>query len=102
MGRNQKLDLERHPEKARATHRKMRAKDRPLANDFTSDADFEALLLMWFDNASRVLSPGGGFYVWVGFMNLPDYPPALKGAGATSARRSSGSRSTRCRRARTS
>jgi hypothetical protein len=31
VGKNQKLDLERHPEKARATHRKMRAKDRPLA-----------------------------------------------------------------------
>jgi hypothetical protein len=27
---HQKLDLERHPEKANATHKKMRAKDRPL------------------------------------------------------------------------
>jgi hypothetical protein len=42
VGKNQKLDLERHPEKARATHRKLRAKDRPLANDVMSDADFEA------------------------------------------------------------
>ena len=39
---HQKLDLERHPEKAQATHRKLRAKDRPLVNDFISDADFEA------------------------------------------------------------
>ena len=81
VGKNQKLDLERHPEKARATHRKMRAKDRPLANDFMSDADFEALLLTWFGNASRVLRPGGGFYIWGGFMNLPNYPPALKASG---------------------
>ena len=81
VGKNQKLDLERHPEKARATHRKMRAKDRPLANDFMSDADFEALLRTWFGNASRVLRPGGGFYIWGGFMNLPNYPPALKASG---------------------
>jgi hypothetical protein len=81
VGKNQKLDLERHPEKARATQCKMRAKDRPLANDFMSDADFEALLLTWFGNAARVLRPGGGFHIWGGFMNLPNYPPALKGAG---------------------
>jgi len=77
VGKNQKLDLERYPEKARATHRKMRAKDRPLAEDFMSDADFEAPRRSWFGNASRVLRPGGAFYVWGGFMNLPDYPPAL-------------------------
>ena len=81
VGKNQKLDLDRHPEKSRATHRKMRAKDRPLTNDFMSDADFEALLLAWFGNAARVLRPGGGYYIWGGFMNLPNYPPALKGAG---------------------
>ena len=57
------------------------AKDRPLANDFMSDADFEALLLTWFGNAARVLRPGGGFYIWGGFMNLPNYPPALKAVG---------------------
>jgi len=61
---HQKLDLERHPEKAQATHRKLRAKDRPLVNDFISDADFEALLLAWFSNASRVLRPGGTAYIW--------------------------------------
>jgi hypothetical protein len=48
---HQKLDLERHPEKAQATHRKLRAKDRPLVNDFISDEAFEALLLAWFGNA---------------------------------------------------
>ena len=46
-----------------------------------SDADFEALLAIWFGNAARVLRPGGGFYIWGGFMNLPNYPPALKAAG---------------------
>ena len=78
---HQKLDLERHPEKAQATHRKLRAKDRPLVNDFISDAAFEALLLAWFSNASRVLRPGGSFYVWGGYANLGNYPLALKAAG---------------------
>jgi DNA modification methylase len=81
VGKNHKLDLERHPEKARATYRKMRAKDRPLANDFMSDADFEALLLAWFSNAARVMRPGGSFYVWGGYANLGNYPLALKAAG---------------------
>ena len=78
---HQKLDLERHPEKAQATHRKLRAKDRPLVNDFISDEAFEALLLAWFSNASRVLRPGGSFYVWGGYANLGNYPAALKAAG---------------------
>src|SRR5262245_50245314 len=38
---HQKLDLERHPEKAQPTTKKLRAKDRPLANDFMDDAAFE-------------------------------------------------------------
>jgi DNA modification methylase len=78
---HQKLDLERHPEKAQATHRKLRAKDRPLVNDFISDVAFEALLLAWFSNAARVLRPGGSFYVWGGYANLGNYPAALKAAG---------------------
>ena len=78
---HQKLDLERHPEKAQATHRKLRAKDRPLVNDFISDEAFEALLLAWFSNAARVMRPGGSFYVWGGYANLGNYPLALKAAG---------------------
>jgi hypothetical protein len=35
---HQKLDVARHPEKAKPTGRKLRAKDRPLANDFLPDA----------------------------------------------------------------
>ena len=34
---------QRHPEKAKPTHKKLRAKDRPLANDFVSDEEFDRL-----------------------------------------------------------
>jgi DNA modification methylase len=78
---HQKLDLERHPEKAQATHRKLRAKDRPLTNDFVSDADFSALLAAWFGNAARVMRPGASFYVWGGYANLANYPAPLREAG---------------------
>jgi DNA modification methylase len=59
----------------------MRAKDRPLANDFVSDAAFDEMLAKWFGNATRVLLPGRGFYIWGGYSNLGNYPPALKAAG---------------------
>lgn len=78
---HQKLDLERHPEKAQATHRKMRAKDRPLENDFVSDEEFARLLRAWFGNAARVLEPGRGFYIWGGYANCSNYPAALKECG---------------------
>ena len=60
---------------------KMRAKDRPLANDFISEDEFNRLLLAWFQNASRVLVPGGCAYVWGGYANLGNYPGPLKQAG---------------------
>ncbi len=47
---HQSLDVARHPGKSRPTGRKLRAKDRPLANDFLSDEDFGKLLLQWFGN----------------------------------------------------
>ena len=75
---HQKFDLERHPEKAKATHKKMRAKDRPLANDFVTDEAFDVLLDAWFGNMARVLQPGRGFYIWGGYANLGNYPPFLK------------------------
>jgi len=74
---HQGLDLARHPEKAKPTHERLRAKDRPLANDFVSDEDFAVMLRKWFGNASRVLLPGRGFYIWGGYANLANYPPAL-------------------------
>jgi len=75
---HQALDLARHPSKSKPTTRKMRAKDRPLANDFLPDDEFEARLLAWFGNAARVMVPGAGFYIWGGYANVANYPPALK------------------------
>jgi len=77
---HQALDLAPHPGKSKPTHRKMRAKDRPLANDFLTDADFEQRLRAWFGNASRVMLPGRAAYIWGGYANVANYPPALKGA----------------------
>jgi DNA modification methylase len=78
---HQSMDLARHPEKAQATHRKMRAKDRPLVGDFITDEDFAARLDAWFRNGARVLRPGGAFYIWGGYANIANYPPALHAAG---------------------
>ena len=78
---HQGLDVARHPSKAKPTGKKLRAKDRPLANDFVSDAQFDCLLRAWFGNISRVLAPGRAFYVWGGYANVANYPPVLKGCG---------------------
>ncbi len=75
---HQQFDLERHPEKAKPTTRKMRAKDRPLVNDFVSAEVFEELLQAWFGNMTRVLLPGRGFYIWAGYANIANYPAVLK------------------------
>jgi len=75
---HQKLDVARHPEKAKPTQKKMRAKDRPLENDFVSDEEFDRLLIAWFGNIARVLLPGRGFYIWGGYANCANYPPVLK------------------------
>jgi DNA modification methylase len=78
---HQKLDVERHPEKSKPTGKKLRAKDRPLANDFVSEEAFDRLLDAWFGNLARVLAPGRGFYIWGGYANLGNYPPFLKKHG---------------------
>jgi len=75
---HQGLDLARHPEKSKPTGKKLRAKDRPLANDFVTDGEFDELLDAWFGNLARVLAPGRGFYIWGGYANLGNYPPFLK------------------------
>jgi DNA modification methylase len=59
----------------------LRPKDRPLANDFVSDEEFACLLRAWFSNAARVLIPGRGFYIWGGYSNFGNYPPALAECG---------------------
>jgi hypothetical protein len=75
--------LERvHPaDKSRPTTKKLRAKDRPLTNDFVSEAEFDRLLHAWFGNVARVLEPGRGFYVWGGYGNIANYPAVLKATG---------------------
>ena len=78
---HQGLDLARHPEKSKPTGKKLRAKDRPLENDFVSDEAFDQLLDAWFGNLARVLVPGRGFYIWGGCANLGNYPPFLKKHG---------------------
>jgi DNA modification methylase len=78
---HQSLDLARHPEKAKPTQKKLRAKDRPLANDFVSGAEFERLLQAWFGNLAHVLLPGRSFWVWGGYANVANYPPVLQACG---------------------
>lgn len=78
---HQKFDLERHPEKSKPTQKKLRAKDRPLANDFVTDEAFDEMLLAWFQNMSNALKPGGSFYIWGGYANLGNYPGPLKACG---------------------
>jgi len=78
-GHHQSFDVARQGEK-QATTRKMRAKDRPLANDFVTREAFDEMLLAWFSNASRVLKPGGSFYIWGGYANLANYPAPLEKA----------------------
>ena len=74
-------DVVRCPGKAEPTTKKLRAKDRPLANDFVSDEEFDRLLHAWFGNLARVLLPGRAFYIWGGYANVGNYPPVLKACG---------------------
>ncbi|MGH7143915.1 MAG: DNA modification methylase [Planctomycetota bacterium] len=77
MTHHQSFDVARQGPKEKTT-KKLRPKDRPLANDFVSDADFDGMLDAWFGNMARVLVPGHGFYIWGGYANLGNYPPYLK------------------------
>jgi DNA modification methylase len=60
---------------------KLRARDRPLTNDFVSEEDFGRLLHAWFGNLARVLLPGRAFYAWGGYSNCANYPTALRACG---------------------
>jgi DNA modification methylase len=77
----QALDRARHPEKRKPTAKKLRARDRPLANDFVIDEEFDRLLHAWFGNIARVLELGRAFYIWGGYANLGNYPSHLKANG---------------------
>lgn len=81
MTHHQGFDLHRRPDVAKATHKKLRPKDRPLTNDFVTDEAFDKLLHAWFGNIARVLLPGRGFYIWGGYANCGNYPPVLKACG---------------------
>ena len=78
---HQGFDAARDPGKTKRTTKQLRPKDRPLANDFVSDAAFDKLLAAWFANMARALDPGRAFYVWGGFSNVANYPAPLKAAG---------------------
>jgi DNA modification methylase len=67
-----------HSDEAEPASRKLRARDRPLSNDFVSEEEFGRLLRAWFGNLARVLLPGRGFYIWGGYSNCGNYPPVLK------------------------
>ena len=77
---HQGFDMARRGKK-RSTTKKLRAKDRPLVNDFLSEEAFERLLQAWFGNIARVLLPGRGFYIWGGYANCSNYPRPLKECG---------------------
>jgi DNA modification methylase len=78
---HQSMDLARDPSNSKPTTKQMRAKDRPLANDFLAPEAFEALLHAWFGNISRSLVPGGAFFLWGGYANIANYPPAMTASG---------------------
>lgn len=78
---HQSFDVSRDKNKSQKTTKKLRAKDRPLENDFVSEEAFDDMLKAWFNNASRVLRSGGSFYIWGGYANLGNYPGPLKEAG---------------------
>ena len=78
---HQRFDVARCPEKSKPTSKKMRAKDRPLTNDYVSAEDFDKMLLAWFGNLARVLVLGRAFYIWGGYANCANYPPALRSTG---------------------
>jgi DNA modification methylase len=73
--------LARHPQKAKPTAQKLRARDRPLTNDFVPETEYNRLVRGWFGNLARVLSPGGSFFIWAGYANLVNFPSALRECG---------------------
>ncbi|MBI3465600.1 MAG: ParB N-terminal domain-containing protein [Planctomycetes bacterium] len=77
---HQAFDVARQGPK-RATTKKLRAKDRPLENDFLKPEEFQRLLYAWFGNMARVLQPGKSFFIWGGYANLGNYPPVLEACG---------------------
>jgi len=67
--------------KKHATTEKLRPKDRPLEGDFLGEEEFAQRLRAWFAQIARVLEPGRSFFIWGGYANIGNYPPALKECG---------------------
>ncbi|MCH8839078.1 MAG: ParB N-terminal domain-containing protein [Planctomycetes bacterium] len=59
---HQKFDLKRHPEKSKPTQKKLRAKDRPLANDF---GNYTAAIGMDFESSFRLDHLGKELTRWL-------------------------------------
>jgi len=78
---HQSLTFHLATSKVRRTSKKLRPKDRPLANDFLKDADYDVLLRKWFSNLAAVLKPGGAFYIWGGYATCANYLPAIEESG---------------------
>lgn len=78
---HQNLDRSMHPNKNQATHKVLRAKDRPLMNDFVKPGEFDVMLRSWFGNMAAALVPGRAFYIWGGYANCTNYPKALDECG---------------------
>jgi DNA modification methylase len=78
---NQSRDYAAKPSRAKRTTEKLRPKDRPLANDYMSDEEFDRLLDAWFGNIVHVLDAGRTAYIWGGYANLANYPKFLKKHG---------------------
>jgi DNA modification methylase len=71
----------RPAETPRPRQKKLRARDRPLVNDFVSQEEYDRLLQAWFANLARVLEPGRAFYLWGGYSNVGNYPRVLQAVG---------------------
>jgi DNA modification methylase len=78
---HQSFDVHRGVTKAKGTTKKMRPKDRALENDFMKAGAYEDLLRQWFGNIAHALNPGGSCYIWGGYANCANYPPALAESG---------------------
>lgn len=61
--------------------RKLRPKDRAIANDALTPDEFAEQLQTWFTAIAQVLQPGGAFYFWGGYANITNYPQALAASG---------------------
>lgn len=64
-GHQQTMDVARHPEQAQPTHSKLRAKERPLANDFVSDDQFNRPLHAWFGQRAGCCARPLRFTAWL-------------------------------------